>query len=255
MEPAGGAAPCWWSTRSTAPGPRWRASSPAASRWRPRRCRDADDGRRERRLRGGDPLGRGLPGRARRGAGRGAGRARCRANERPVAAVLDLRLPRAGPRGRTTEVLAELIDASSVGGATFELGSARFDMTRVVTGQLDAYVEPGPRLVADVPGHARGVRARGRRRGAQQLALRPGRPRRWCCEEAGVIVTDAYGRAARRPAAARLGRRVPDVGGGQRQRAICTRASSNRSSEGVERLKGIVCRRRGRLRRQTATSL
>ena len=25
-------------------------------------------------------------------------------------------------------------------------------MTRVVTGQLDAYVEPGPRLVADVPG-------------------------------------------------------------------------------------------------------
>ena len=25
-------------------------------------------------------------------------------------------------------------------------------MTRVVTGQLDAYVEPGPRLVEDVPG-------------------------------------------------------------------------------------------------------
>ena len=26
-------------------------------------------------------------------------------------------------------------------------------MTRVVTGQLDAYVEPGPRLVDEVPGH------------------------------------------------------------------------------------------------------
>ena len=58
----------------------------------------------------------------------------------------------AGRRGRSAEVLAELIDASSVGGATFDLGSACFDMTRVVTGQLDAYVEPGPRLVADVPG-------------------------------------------------------------------------------------------------------
>ena len=46
----------------------------------------------------------------------------------------------------------ELIDASSVGGATFDLGSATYDMTRVATGQLDAYIEPGPRIVDDVPG-------------------------------------------------------------------------------------------------------
>jgi myo-inositol-1(or 4)-monophosphatase len=61
-----------------------------------------------------------------------------------------------GLRGRPArpmaEVLGDLIDASSVGGASFELGSAAFDMTRVVTGQLDAYVEPGPRLVRDLPG-------------------------------------------------------------------------------------------------------
>jgi myo-inositol-1(or 4)-monophosphatase len=61
-----------------------------------------------------------------------------------------------GLRGRpalaTAEVLGELIDVSSVGGAVFELGSASFDMTRVLTGQLDAYVEPGPRLVAEVEG-------------------------------------------------------------------------------------------------------
>ena len=61
-----------------------------------------------------------------------------------------------GYRGRparpTTEVIAELIDASSVGGATFDLGSAAFDMTRIVTGQLDCYVEPGPLIVAEVPG-------------------------------------------------------------------------------------------------------
>jgi myo-inositol-1(or 4)-monophosphatase len=102
-----------------------------------------------------------------------------------------------GFRGRparpTVEVLAELIDASSVGGATFELGSAAYDMTRIVTGQLDAYVEPGPRLVEDVPG----MRAAFERVGggavlnnspydlaAATLVL----------EEAGALVTDAHGR-------------------------------------------------------------
>ena len=61
-----------------------------------------------------------------------------------------------GLRGRPAlalmEVLAELVDASSVGGASFDLGSATYDMTRIATGQLDAYIEPGPRIVDDVPG-------------------------------------------------------------------------------------------------------
>jgi myo-inositol-1(or 4)-monophosphatase len=61
-----------------------------------------------------------------------------------------------GFRGRparpTAALLGDLIDASSVGGGTFELGSAAYDMTRLVTGQLDAYVEPGPLLVDEVPG-------------------------------------------------------------------------------------------------------
>jgi myo-inositol-1(or 4)-monophosphatase len=108
-----------------------------------------------------------------------------------------------GFRGRPArpmaEVLGDLIDASSVGGATFELGSAAFDMTRVVTGQLDAYVEPGPRLVDELPG----MRAEFERVGggavlnnspydlaAATLIL----------EEAGAVVTDAYGRSlAARP--------------------------------------------------------
>jgi myo-inositol-1(or 4)-monophosphatase len=59
---------------------------------------------------------------------------------------------RGRPARATTEVLAELIDVSSVGGATFDLGSATYDMTRILTGQLDAYVEPGPRIVDEVPG-------------------------------------------------------------------------------------------------------
>jgi myo-inositol-1(or 4)-monophosphatase len=103
-----------------------------------------------------------------------------------------------GLRGRparpTIDVIGELIDASSVGGAAFELGSAAFDMTRVATGQLDAYVEPGPRLVDEVPG----MRAEFERVGggavlnnspydlaAATLVL----------EEAGAVVTDAAGRS------------------------------------------------------------
>jgi myo-inositol-1(or 4)-monophosphatase len=58
---------------------------------------------------------------------------------------------RGRPARALVEVLAELIDRSSVGGGTFDLGSATFDMTRIVTGQLDAYIEPGPRMIDDVP--------------------------------------------------------------------------------------------------------
>src|SRR4051794_16488512 len=101
-----------------------------------------------------------------------------------------------GFRGRparpTVEVIGDLIDESSVGGGEFDLGSACFNMTRLLTGQLDAYVEPGPRLIADVPA----TRADFERVGngailnnspydlaAAALLL----------EEGGAIVTDAYG--------------------------------------------------------------
>ena len=101
-----------------------------------------------------------------------------------------------GFRGRpavpTATVLGELIDASSVGGGTFDLGSATFDMTRIVTGQLDAYVEPGPRIVAGVPG----MRAEFERVGGG--ALLNNSPydlaaATLICERAGAVVTDAYG--------------------------------------------------------------
>lgn len=101
-----------------------------------------------------------------------------------------------GLRGRpaiaTATVLAELIDRSSVGGATFDLGSAAYDMTRLVTGQLDAYVEPGPRIVADVPG----MRAEFERVGGG--ALLNNSPYDLAAaalilERAGASVSDAYG--------------------------------------------------------------
>jgi myo-inositol-1(or 4)-monophosphatase len=101
-----------------------------------------------------------------------------------------------GYRGRparpTSEVIAELIDASSVGGATFDLGSAAFDMTRLVTGQLDCYVEPGPRLVAEVPGMEEEFRRVG---GGELLNNSPYdlAASVLILEEAGAVVTDASG--------------------------------------------------------------
>jgi myo-inositol-1(or 4)-monophosphatase len=101
-----------------------------------------------------------------------------------------------GFRGRpvrpTVEVIGELLDRSSVGGGSFELGSACFDMTRVATGQLDCYVEAGPRLVADVPGMEEEFRRVG---GGELLNNSPYdlAAAALVLEEAGAVVTDAYG--------------------------------------------------------------
>ena len=101
-----------------------------------------------------------------------------------------------GFRGRpvvpTAIVIEELIDASSVSGGTFDLGSATFDMTRLVTGQLDAYVEPGPRMIDDAPW----VRAEFERVG--RGAILNNSPYDLAAavlilEEAGAVVTDARG--------------------------------------------------------------
>jgi myo-inositol-1(or 4)-monophosphatase len=103
---------------------------------------------------------------------------------------------RGRPARALVEVLAELIDSSSVGGGTFDLGSATYDMTRIVTGQLDAYVEPGPRMIDEVPE----IRAEFERVGdgavlnnsPYDLAAAT-----ICLRECGAVVTDAYGRSLR----------------------------------------------------------
>jgi myo-inositol-1(or 4)-monophosphatase len=103
---------------------------------------------------------------------------------------------RGRPSRMTVEVLGDLIDGSSVGGATFELGSACFDSMCVLTGQLDAYLEPGPRLVAEIPSARAAFERVGNGRvlnnspydlAAAVLLL----------EEAGAVVTDATGRTLR----------------------------------------------------------
>jgi myo-inositol-1(or 4)-monophosphatase len=121
------------------------------------------------------------------------GPARLSANQR-----LDRMFWTYGFRGRParalTEVLAELIDASSVGGATFDLGSACFDTMCVLDGRLDAYVEPGPLLVEQVPG----MRVEFERVGGgavlnnspYDLAAAA-----LIAHEAGAVVTDAEGKS------------------------------------------------------------
>jgi myo-inositol-1(or 4)-monophosphatase len=101
-----------------------------------------------------------------------------------------------GLRGRparpTCELLAELIDASSVGGASFDLGSASFNMTRLLTGQLDAYVDPGPRMIAEIPAMRPDFERVGNgailNNSPYDLAAAA-----LCLSEAGAVVTDAYG--------------------------------------------------------------
>jgi myo-inositol-1(or 4)-monophosphatase len=99
---------------------------------------------------------------------------------------------RGRPARATTELLAPLIDASSVGGGTFELGSQAFAMTRVVTGQLDAVIEVGSRMVDEVPGMLEEFTRVGRGAILNNSPYDLAAP--WLClVEAGGIVTDGWG--------------------------------------------------------------
>jgi myo-inositol-1(or 4)-monophosphatase len=101
-----------------------------------------------------------------------------------------------GFRGRPArpmvEVMGDLIDSSSVGGGTFELGSQAFAMTRLVTGQLDAVVEVGSRVIDDVPGMREEFERVGGGHVLNNSSYDLAAP--WLClREAGGIVTDGWG--------------------------------------------------------------
>ena len=99
---------------------------------------------------------------------------------------------RGRPARELTEVLAELIDASSVGGAVFDLGSSAFNMTRVITGQLDAVIEPSPLIYDALPD----LRAEFERIGGGAVLTNPpyDLAGAWVLlNEAGAVVTDARG--------------------------------------------------------------
>ena len=99
---------------------------------------------------------------------------------------------RGRPARELTEVLAELIDTSSVGGAVFDLGSSAFNMTRVITGQLDAVIEPSTLIYEELPE----LRAEFERVGGGALLTNPpyDLAGAWALlREAGAVVTDARG--------------------------------------------------------------
>ncbi len=101
-----------------------------------------------------------------------------------------------GLRGRPTMpsaiVLEELIDNSGVSGGTFDIGSATFGMTGVVTGRFDAYVDHGQRMIDDVPSTRALFEEIG---GGAVLNNNPYdvAAAALICTEAGCIVTDAAG--------------------------------------------------------------
>ncbi|MBW3623726.1 MAG: hypothetical protein KY468_10000 [Armatimonadetes bacterium] len=96
------------------------------------------------------------------------------------------------PAALKVACLEELIDRSSKTGAFFVFNSVAFSLTRLLTGQLDAVVDVGGRILREVPG--------GRERFA---ALGRGRPMglftydiaaaTLIASEAGLTVTDAAG--------------------------------------------------------------
>jgi myo-inositol-1(or 4)-monophosphatase len=101
---------------------------------------------------------------------------------------------RGRPARELTEVLAELIDASSVGGGVFDLGSSAFNMTRVITGQLDAVVEPSTLIYEEIPR----LRQEFERVGGGAVLTNPpyDLAGSWALlREAGAVVTDARGRS------------------------------------------------------------
>jgi myo-inositol-1(or 4)-monophosphatase len=90
-------------------------------------------------------------------------------------------------------VLEELIDRSSVDGGMFDLGSATYGITRLLTGQLHAYVDVGDRMRRDVPEVVEDFRRVGHghvlNNSSYDLAAA-----NLIAKEAGLVVTDAYGR-------------------------------------------------------------
>jgi myo-inositol-1(or 4)-monophosphatase len=102
-----------------------------------------------------------------------------------------------GFRGRPAVILAsvleELIDVSSVGGSVFDIGSATYSVTRILTGQLDAYVDIGPAIIAAHPETEADFRRVGRGgvlcNSPYDLAAV-----HLLCREAGIPIGDADGK-------------------------------------------------------------
>jgi myo-inositol-1(or 4)-monophosphatase len=117
------------------------------------------------------------------------------------------------PTALVFECLGHLIDATANPGGVFIFNSASFSISRVVTGQLDAYVDVGNRILKDRPA----TRAAFERAGhGHILHLFPYdiAASVLIAEKAGVVITDAYGRS--------LGAtRLLDISAANQQSCVC----------------------------------
>ncbi|MFF1904849.1 inositol monophosphatase family protein [Kitasatospora sp. NPDC058218] len=96
------------------------------------------------------------------------------------------------PAQLMTGAYGHLIDASANTGAVFVFSSASYSISRLITGQLDAYVDIGNRLLRDHPQLLEAFRQVGN---GHVLHLFPYdiAASVLLAEKAGVVITDAYG--------------------------------------------------------------
>lgn len=89
-----------------------------------------------------------------------------------------------------------LIDRSANRGAVYVVNSASFSISRIITGQMDAYVDIGNRLMRDRPETEADFRRVGH---GSILHLFPYdiAASVYLAERAGVVITDAYGKSLR----------------------------------------------------------
>jgi len=92
------------------------------------------------------------------------------------------------------QVLGGLVDATSVAGGVFTFGSSTFSLTRLLTGQLEAYIDVGNRILRDFPATEPLFRqaAQGNVMGLFPYDLAASL---LIAEEAGAVVTDAAGQS------------------------------------------------------------
>ncbi|MBR0799492.1 hypothetical protein JQ615_29390 [Bradyrhizobium jicamae] len=97
------------------------------------------------------------------------------------------------PMNLMAQAYGTLVDASANTGGIFIFNSATFSISRIITGQLDAYVDIGNRLLKDHPQTEAAFRAVGH---GSILHLFPYdiAAAAFLAKLAGVIITDAYGR-------------------------------------------------------------
>jgi myo-inositol-1(or 4)-monophosphatase len=89
--------------------------------------------------------------------------------------------------------MADLIDASSIRGGFFSCNSTCYSISRIVTGQLDAYIDIANRIVRDFPATENKFRhiASGRLTGFSSYDIAAAH---LIAKQAGVSITDGYGR-------------------------------------------------------------